>query len=149
MISVILPDGVESWHDCYEIRHDEDLGHDRAFLLYDIYIRGLFCPKGMGFEASIPKGVPQLVIGSPVDREFLLGACYHDRRYELQKGSRKEADDICWELWIEEGVSEFKADWMRMAVRTHGHLVWEDEADKAAKAVQRAYETAIDEGLSV
>lgn len=148
--SVILPDGVDSWHDCYEIYFDHERGYDRALLLRDVVIRGLSCPAGYEFEASIPT-LARGLIGHPAKREFLLAACYHDRRYDLKQGSRKHADDVFKDLLLEEGVDEGCAQLMWAAVRAFGHYAsdWWDEADLAAQAAQRAYETAIDESLSV
>ena len=79
-----------------------------------------------GFEydgASIPKAFWWL-IGSPFSGNYRVAATIHDALYATQLATQKEADDIFYNIMVNEGVSVWKAKLMYTAVLAFGSSVY-------------------------
>lgn len=84
----------------------------------------IFIAKGMVFNgADIPEAMFSL-IGCPMD--FALESLVHDAMYRSRVISRYEADNIFYELLLQQGVNSLLARKMYLAVRIGGYKAYED-----------------------
>lgn len=85
-----------------------------------------------GFTITVPKGfvtdldsVPRIPFVFFIAKgRTVESAVVHDYLYRTGLVSRKEADDIFYELMIKEGVSSFRSWYIYSAVRLFGGFSW-------------------------
>lgn len=93
-------------------------------LLTSIIIDGTLIPKGYLWDgASIPR-VFWPIVGSPFDPKLMAPSLYHDFKYDVGLGARKDADLGFRKLLIVNGVSKSRAKVMYFAVRLGGKGRW-------------------------
>lgn len=86
--------------------------------------------KGFEYDgASIPK-IFWWLIGSPFSGKYRLAATVHDALYATQLLSKDKADDIFYNIMIEDGVSKWKALLMYSAVKAGGYFAYNDATSK-------------------
>ena len=91
-----------------------------------------------GFEydgASIPKAFWWL-IGSPFSGNYRVAATIHDALYATQLTTREEADDIFYNIMVNEGVAKWRASLMYTAVLAFGDGAYK----KTPEQIQRERE---------
>jgi hypothetical protein len=74
-------------------------------------------------SASIPR-IFWSLIGSPFSGKYRMAALIHDALYATQLTTRQEADDIFYNIMVNEGVAVWKAKLMYTAVLAFGDRVY-------------------------
>lgn len=89
-------------------------------------------PKFFQYDgASIPNGAHP-IIGTPFNPRFMKAAVVHDWIYHTHQISRNEADDLFFQMLIEDQVNEVKAVLMREAVQNFGGWYWNNDQQDLA-----------------
>ena len=93
-------------------------------------------PKSFRYNgANIPAGT-WAVIYSPFHPDVMLPSLVHDWMYFNHQNTRDETDDVFHSMLRENGVNNFKANAMWLAVRNFGGPYWENDADDEATLVK-------------
>jgi hypothetical protein len=97
-------------------------------------------------SASIPR-IFWSLIGSPFSGKYRMAALIHDALYATQLTTREEADDIFYNIMVNEGVSVWKAKLMYTAVLAFGSSVYNKSSEEIVKSrefVEVRYEKIFD-----
>lgn len=110
-----------------------------------LVVAGIVIFKGFITDwASIPRILWAIL--APFDGPILVPSLVHDYLYESHEVSRKEADDIFYNLLREAGVNVVTAFLMWSGVRSGGYFAYQS-APQRQKERQAEYARAESEGL--
>lgn len=107
---------------------------------YEITVEGfdIVIPRGFEYDgASIPSAAWQVTY-SPFHPDVMLPALVHDWLFYTHitgDDGQEAADDIFYKLLRQNEVSYLKANAMWAAVRTAGHLFWDNDEEDMEKMV--------------
>ena len=80
-------------------------------------------------SASIPR-IFWSLIGSPFSGKYRMAALIHDALYATNYTTKKRADDIFYNIMINEGVAKWRASLMYTAVLAFGWVVYAKTAEQ-------------------
>lgn len=89
-------------------------------------------PKFFQYDGSSIPSAAWPLIGTPFNPRFMLGSVFHDWIYHTHQMARKAADQLLYDILVEDGVSETKAWLMHSAVENFGKSYWKNDTDDNA-----------------
>lgn len=89
-------------------------------------------PKFFQFDgASVPSPAWQLV-GTPFQPRLMTASVFHDWIYHTHQIKKKDADDLFYDLLLEDGMGDTRAWLMYQAVASFGESYWQNDSEDKA-----------------